>query len=78
MRENKTITTQDIRGKPKSGKKPQAVRTTEKVSLYDKVTTIYSRILSLTTQTPNAHKILTKNPTISPRSPLNITHESHT
>ena len=48
MRENKTITTQDIRGKPKSGKKPWAVRTTEKVPLYDKLLQPYTPGFSLT------------------------------
>ena len=48
MRENKTITTQDIRGKPKTGKKPRAVRTTEKVPLYDKLLQPYTLGFSLT------------------------------
>ena len=48
MRENKTITTQDIRGKPKTGKKPRAVRTTEKVPLYDKLLQPYTSGFSLT------------------------------
>ena len=77
MRENKTITTQDIRGKPKTGKKPRAVRTTEKVPLY---VNCYNHILqdSLSDLTPNStHEILT-NPTRSPRSPLNITDGSLT
>ena len=47
MRENKTITTQDIRGKPKTGKKPRAVRTTEKVPLYDKLLQPYTLGFSL-------------------------------
>ena len=78
MRENKTITTQDIRGKPKTGKKPRAVRTTEKVPLYDKLLQPYTPGFSLTPNPNSTHKILTKNPTISPRSPLNITHGSLT
>ena len=78
MRENKTITTQDIRGKPKMGKKPRAVRTTEKVPLYDKLLQPYTPGFSLTPNPNSTHKILTKNPTISPRSPLNITHGSLT
>ena len=48
MRENKTITTQDIRGKPKTSKKPRAVRTTEKVPLYDKLLQPYTPRFSLT------------------------------
>ena len=48
MRENKTITTQDIRGKPKTGKKPRAVKTTEKVPLYDKLLQPYTPGFSLT------------------------------
>ena len=54
MRENKTITTQDIRGKPKTGKKPSAVRTTEKVSLYDKRLQSYTSGFSLT-PSPKPH-----------------------
>ena len=78
MRENKTITTQDICGKPKTGKKPQAVRTTEKIPLYDKLLQPYTLGFSLTPNPNSTHKILNKNPTISPRSPLNITHVSLT
>ena len=56
MRENKTITTQNIRGKPKLGKKPQAVKTTEKVPLYDKLLQPYTQGFSLTLNPkPHSH-----------------------
>ena len=56
MRENKTITTQNIRGKPKLGKKPRAVRTTEKVPLYDKLLQPYTPEFSLTPNPkPHSH-----------------------
>ena len=80
MRENKTITTQDttqdIRGKPKMGKKPRAVRTIEKVPLYDKLLQPYTLELTLSPQpqTPLARS-LPSTPTISLRSPMNITNE---
>ena len=42
MKENKIITTQDICGKPKTSKKPPAVRTKENVSLYNKLLQPYT------------------------------------
>ena len=69
MRENKTITTQDIRGKPKTGKKPWAVRTTEKVPLYDKLLQPYTPGLTLS---PQPQTLLIRSSLITPQYPLGL------
>ena len=48
MIENKTITTQYMCGKAKTGKKPRVIMTTEKVPLYDKLLQPYTSGFSLT------------------------------